>query len=365
MGLRIFKIQRFLQTRIGQGHKRIVARHTDRACDINAQHTYQQANIHYIKGQFIFAQVWHDYPVKVDPVHNQQPQGPKSHVNNPGGGGDDDSASLGSPAMTQPTTPSVPLAVQSIACVGPATTSASTVQFDVTLNQSERRSTPCFGLVSGGPAGAITSVAGGGANYVVTVSGVYGAGSLGLAVGGPGNYQPLAVQSDQAYTIQATTGPAAIAANGQTLQQIDPDLYDAVLSAWNADGGISRNDMIDILESADIDGSVSNQALAGLQALTQPGAASLLNEPDDVAVLAADVVQGNQANADYQGQPLGNLASQPTAEAMATCSDRPGAKMVRGQRRSGRRGHVHRHGRFALRHVVRAKFRRHAPGRCG
>ena len=90
-------------------------------------------------------------------------------------------------------------------------------------------------------------------------------------------------------------------------------------AAWNADGGISRNDMIDILESADIDGSVSNQALAGLQALTQPGAASLLNEPDDVAVLAADVVQGNQANADYQGQPLGNLASQPTGEAMAAC----------------------------------------------
>ena len=192
------------------------------------------------------------------------------------------------------------------------------MQFDVTLNQSTAI-TPLFGLVSGGPAGAIASVAGGGANYVVTVSGVYGAGSLGLAVGAPGNYEPLAVQTDQAYTIQATTGPAAIAANGQTLQQIDPDLYNAVLAAWNADGGISRNDMIDILQSADIDGSVSNQALAGLQVLTQPGAASLLNEPDDVAVLAADVVQGNQANADYQGQPLGNLASQPTAEAMAAC----------------------------------------------
>ena len=47
---------------------------------------------------------------------------PTYFVNNPGGG-DDDSASPGSPAMTLPTTPSVPLAVQSIACVGPATTS--------------------------------------------------------------------------------------------------------------------------------------------------------------------------------------------------------------------------------------------------
>ena len=40
--------------------------------------------------------------------------------------------------------------------------------------------------------------------------------------------------------------------------------------------------------------------------------------PDYVAVLASDVVQGNPANANYQGQPLGNLADQGSDQLRAT-----------------------------------------------
>ena len=43
--------------------------------------------------------------------------------------------------------------------------------------------------------------------------------------------------------------------------------------------------------------------------------------PNYVAVLASDVVQGNPANANYQGQPLGNLANQSSEQAMATALD--------------------------------------------
>ena len=39
--------------------------------------------------------------------------------------------------------------------------------------------------------------------------------------------------------------------------------------------------------------------------------------PNYVAVLASDVVDGNPANVFYQGQPLGNLANQPTVQAPA------------------------------------------------
>ena len=43
--------------------------------------------------------------------------------------------------------------------------------------------------------------------------------------------------------------------------------------------------------------------------------------PGYVAVLASDVVQGNPANADYQGQPLGNLADQARTALRAAALD--------------------------------------------
>ncbi len=242
--------------------------------------------------------------------------------------GDDDSGSGSGTPTTPVTTTTTPLAVNSVATVGSSTTSASMVQFQVTYNQPVTNVTTAnFSLVSvgqggdgsaaaaslaQGPAGTISSVTGSGASYTVTVTNIYGAGTLGLAVRGS------TPASNQAYTIQSATGPAAIAAGGQSLQEIDPDLYDTVLTDYTADGSITRNDMIGILESADGGGSVSDQALAGLQAITQPGAASLLGEKDYVAALAADVVQGNQANGYYQGTYLGNLASQPTDALRAT-----------------------------------------------
>ena len=55
-----------------------------------------------------------------------------------------------------------------------------------------------------------------------------------------------------------------------------------------------------------------------MEFLTSPANETRLQMPDDVAVLADDVVQGNPANANYQGQPLGNLADQTSPQAMAT-----------------------------------------------
>ena len=43
------------------------------------------------------------------------------------------------------------------------------------------------------------------------------------------------------------------------------------------------------------------------------GEAATLNMPGYVQVLAGDVINGNPANANYQGQPLGNLAVGSTA----------------------------------------------------
>ncbi len=72
------------------------------------------------------------------------------------------------------------------------------------------------------------------------------------------------------------------------------------------DGSISRLDMIQILRSAGNDGIVDAAEFADMQTLV--GTGSTWNMPSYVQVLAADIVNGNAANAKFQGQTLGNLA---------------------------------------------------------
>jgi autotransporter-associated beta strand protein len=113
-------------------------------------------------------------------------------------------------------------------------------------------------------------------------------------------------------------GPGAVfSADGTSLYTLDPAMFDLVQSLF-AGGTIDRADMIQILQSSVIDGSVTPSALEALQALTLPQSEASLDMPDYVAVLARDVVDGNPANAFYQGQPLGNLADQSSDQARGT-----------------------------------------------
>jgi hypothetical protein len=101
---------------------------------------------------------------------------------------------------------------------------------------------------------------------------------------------------------------AAGPTNGLGLQ--DPALA-ALVSKLDAGGSISRVDMISILTSVGAGGSVSATDLADLKTILAD--AATLNMADYVRVLAGDVVDGNQANATYQGQTLGNLHAGSTA----------------------------------------------------
>ena len=103
----------------------------------------------------------------------------------------------------------------------------------------------------------------------------------------------------------------------ESLAALDPALFSLVQSLF-VDQTIDRTDMIQILESAAVDGAVTPTALAALEMLTTPQNEAILAMPAYVAVLASDVVNGNPANANYQGQPLGNLAQQTSPSAMAT-----------------------------------------------
>ena len=85
----------------------------------------------------------------------------------------------------------------------------------------------------------------------------------------------------------------------------DPALA-TLVQGLDADGSISRQDMIQILRSVSADGTLRSMDFSDLKTILSE--AKTLNIPDYVDVLAGDVINGNAANATYQGQPLGNLA---------------------------------------------------------
>lgn len=84
-----------------------------------------------------------------------------------------------------------------------------------------------------------------------------------------------------------------------------------LVQSLDADGSISRADMIQLLRSTGTDGTVDAGEFADLKTIVNQ--ASTLGMADFVRVLASDVVNGNTANAKFQGQTLGNLAAGSSA----------------------------------------------------
>ena len=113
-------------------------------------------------------------------------------------------------------------------------------------------------------------------------------------------------------TSGTVSGNTSIAVTGHTnsLGLNDATLA-ALVSRLDADGSISRADMISILTSVGAGGSVSATDFADLKTIITD--AATLNMADYVRVLAGDVVNGNRANATYQGQTLGNLTAGSSA----------------------------------------------------
>ena len=79
----------------------------------------------------------------------------------------------------------------------------------------------------------------------------------------------------------------------------------------DADGSLDRTDMIQILTSVGAGGTLSAMDFSDLKTILAH--AGQYNMPGYVQVLAGDVVNGNPANANYQGAPLGNLAAGSSA----------------------------------------------------
>ncbi|HWB13563.1 MAG TPA: C2 family cysteine protease [Pirellulales bacterium] len=125
------------------------------------------------------------------------------------------------------------------------------------------------------------------------------------------------------FTAQSTAGTDTITVHGgsktgtatATVQANSGGLQNAFLSSLvtslDADGSIGRADMIQIFSAVAAQGTVTASEFSDLKAIL--GEATALNMPGYVQILAGDVINGNTANATYQGQKLGNLAAGSSA----------------------------------------------------
>jgi hypothetical protein len=116
------------------------------------------------------------------------------------------------------------------------------------------------------------------------------------------------------YTITAKSGSltgtatAIVQANSGGLQNA---FLANLVTTLDAAGSINRNDMIQIFNAVAAKGTVTASEFSDLKTILSE--ASSLNMPGYVQVLAGDVINGNAANATYQGQKLGNLAAGSSA----------------------------------------------------
>jgi len=134
------------------------------------------------------------------------------------------------------------------------------------------------------------------------------------------------ITSSGAYTAGSTAGNITVSAKYGSLTtvvsfSVGPNflgLQDTKLAALvkslDADGSISRQDAMQLLQSTVAGGTLSAVDLTDLKTIDFD--AAQLNMPDYVRVLTGDIVNGSAANALYQGQTLGNLKAGSTATQM-------------------------------------------------
>jgi hypothetical protein len=146
-----------------------------------------------------------------------------------------------------------------------------------------------------------------------TAAGAISAGGLFTAPASSGTVIVTAASGFVHGTAQATVTPF--------LNLQDPSLLALTSNLFARDGQINRADMIEILQSVVAEGSVvSATDVSDLQTIVSD--ASALHMPGYVQTLASDVVDGNTANAQYQGQSLGNLLAGDAASNLTELVDK-------------------------------------------
>ncbi|MGZ3353985.1 MAG: C2 family cysteine protease [Isosphaeraceae bacterium] len=87
----------------------------------------------------------------------------------------------------------------------------------------------------------------------------------------------------------------------------DPGLQDLARWDFSRDSSLDYSDMLNLFAAAESAGSVTSAELQSLQALVTIGGAAAVNMSGSVQSLTYKVVDGDPANAQFLGAPLGNL----------------------------------------------------------
>lgn len=124
-------------------------------------------------------------------------------------------------------------------------------------------------------------------------------------------------------TITAKSGSLSGTAT-VTIQTATLPLQNAYLqqlvSSLDTSGSITREDMLQIFSAVEAKGAITSSELADLQQIVSD--AATLNMAGYVQQLASDVINGNTANATYQGTTLGNLAVGSSATQLTDLVDK-------------------------------------------
>ncbi len=108
-------------------------------------------------------------------------------------------------------------------------------------------------------------------------------------------------------TLSLISGSSTVNVTGATPAPISNGTLSSLVQTLYADGSVGRQDMLQVFAAAGVDGVVDATELGELRTIVS--SATTLGMPNAVQVLAGDVVNGNVANARYQGTALGNLTA--------------------------------------------------------
>ena len=112
--------------------------------------------------------------------------------------------------------------------------------------------------------------------------------------------------------ISGTSGSIIVGAGSRAGDWFSQNLSDPGLQAlartdFNRDGSLTYSDMLGLFAEAESAGAITSAELQSLQALVTPSGAAAVNMASPVQSLTYKVVDGDPANAQYQGTALGNL----------------------------------------------------------
>ena len=196
-----------------------------------------------------------------------------------------------------------PAAASAFLVVAPANATAGTA-FIVTLTAKD-----AYGNNATGFSGSVTLTASDGQTVHRLAAPVFSNGNAMVTV--TLNTADTLTLTAASGMIHGTSGSivvsAPVASDWFSQNMPDPGLQALARTDFTRDGSLTFNDMLGLFAQSELAGAITNAELQSLQALVTPTGSTAVNMTGPVESLTYKVVDGDPANAFYQGTTLGNL----------------------------------------------------------